>query len=348
MNLTGMTLEQMELLMQSIGQPTYRAAQLFTWVYKKGIVSFDEMSNISKSLRQQLSQQACIGHLALQQQLLSGDRQAIKFLFRLVDGLHIESVYMVEGKRRTVCLSTQVGCTLRCRFCATGTMGFRRNLTAGEIVDQLLWIRRTLGVEVTNVVIMGMGEPFLNYEATIAACQLISHDQGIAIGKRKITISTSGIVPAIKRFADEGHGFRLAISLNAADDAKRTQLMPINQKYPLAELMSAVTYYSSKSKQRVTLEYVLLADVNDQPEDAQQLSRLVKNLRCKINLIPYNATDGRFAAPSEERIDAFMQPFLNLNVVVSVRRSKGTDIQAACGQLYYQYRTASNAQSEKG
>ncbi|MDZ7341256.1 MAG: 23S rRNA (adenine(2503)-C(2))-methyltransferase RlmN [candidate division KSB1 bacterium] len=341
-NVTGMTLEQMESLMLSIGQPKYRATQLFTWVYKKGITAFDEMSNFSKSLRQQLSDLADIGYLTLQQQIVSTDGQAIKFLFRLADGLYLESVYMIEGKRRTVCLSTQVGCTLKCRFCATGAMGFRRNLTAGEIVDQLLWIRRTLGVDVTNVVIMGMGEPFLNYEATIAACKLISHDQGIAIGKRKITISTSGIVPAIMQYADEGHGFKLAISLNAADDAKRSEIMPINRKYPLAELMQAARYYSSKSRQRVTFEYVLLAGVNDQPEDARRLSQLIKNLRCKINLIPYNATDGRFSAPTEERINEFMQPFMNLNVVVSVRRSKGTDIQAACGQLYYQHQTASD------
>ncbi len=334
LNLTGMTLEEMESLIESIGQPRYRAAQLFNWIYKKGILSFDQVTNFSKQLRQQLVDLAQIGLVTIEKQIVSSDNQTNKFLYKLADGQCIESVYMIDRKRRTVCLSTQVGCALACNFCATGAMDFKRNLTAGEIIDQLLAIQRTLNVEVTNVVIMGMGEPFLNYDEVMKACDLISHDKGVAIGKRKITISTSGIIPAIKRFTDDGQRYKLAISLNAAHEEKRSQMMPINKKYPLNELMNAAKYYTSKSRHRITFEYVMIAGVNDGMEDALKLAKLVKSLKCKINLIPYNAIDNHQAPPSEEKINAFIRPFLNLNVVISVRKSKGVDINAACGQLY--------------
>ena len=334
-NITGMTLEEMESLLFSIGQPKYRAAQLFNWIYKKGIVSFHEMTNFSKSLRQQIDQIAEIGHITLETKITSTDKQTSKFLFKLNDGLHVESVYMVDGKRRTVCLSSQIGCALGCSFCATGNMGLRRNLSAGEIVDQLLAIQRILNVEATNIVIMGMGEPFLNYDEVLNACELISHDKGIAIGKRKITISTSGIIPGIKKFTDGGQRYKLAISLNSADDKVRSQIMPINNKHPLNELISAAKYYASKSRHRITFEYVMIAGLNDSIEDALKLSRLIKDLKCKINIIPYNSIDEQYAPPSEETINSFMRPFLNLNIVISVRRSKGVDINAACGQLYY-------------
>ena len=334
-NITGMILEEMESLVESIGQPKYRAAQLFNWIYKRAILSFHEMTNFAKSLRQKLADLAEIGYISVEKQVTSTDDQTTKFLFKLRDGLFIESVFMIEGKRRTVCLSSQVGCALGCSFCATGKMGFRRNLSAGEIIDQLLVIQRTLNVEVTNIVIMGMGEPFLNYDEVIKACDIISHDKGIAIGKRKITISTSGIVPAIKRFADEGLRYKLAISLNTADDVKRSQIMPINKKYPLNELINAAKYYAAKSRHRITFEYVMIDGLNDGIDDALKLAKLIKGLQCNINIIPYNAVDGQQGPPSEETINAFIRPLLNMNVVISVRRSKGVDIGAACGQLYY-------------
>lgn len=333
-NITGMTLEQMAALMESIGQPNYRAAQLFNWIYKRNVATFDEMSNFSKSLRSQLAELVDLGHVEVADQRMAGDKSTIKFLFRLPDGHHVESVYMEEGKRRTVCLSSQVGCALGCTFCATGNMGFLRNLSAGEIVDQLLAIHRIVGAEATNVVLMGMGEPFLNYDEVITACDLISHDKGIAIGRRKITISTAGIIPQIRRFTDEGQRYKLAISLNAPDDSTRTQLMPINKKYPAHELMNAAKYYATKSRNRITFEYVLMDGVNDSDAHALALKKLIGDLRCKINLIPYNAVEGQFRPPSEDRIHAFIQPFLDMNVVISVRRSKGTEIQAACGQLF--------------
>lgn len=336
-NLTGMTLEQMEQLFESIGQPKYRAAQLFNWIYKKRIAKLDDMTNFSKQLRQQLSESATIGLVRLAKQVSASDNQTTKFLFTLEDNLHVESVFMIEAKRKTVCLSTQVGCPLGCGFCATGKMGFQRNLTAGEIVDQLLSIQQILNVDMTNVVIMGMGEPFLNYDEVIKACDLISHDTGIAIGKRKITISTSGIIPGIRRFADEGQRYKLAISLNAADDQIRDDMMPINKKYPLNELINAAKYYAAKSRHRLTFEYVMIRGVNDSTRDSQKLARLIKGLKCKLNIIPYNSIDEKNKIPSEDQIDNFIRPFLNMNVVVSVRRSKGSDIQAACGQLYYDY-----------
>jgi 23S rRNA (adenine2503-C2)-methyltransferase len=337
-NITGMTLEEMEKLMESIGQPKYRAAQLFNWIYKRGILSFHEMTNFAKLLRQQLDDLADIGHISIEKQLTSTDGQTTKFLFKLNDALCVESVFMIDRKRRTVCLSSQVGCALGCSFCATGKMGFQRNLSAGEIVDQLLTIQRILNVEVTNIVIMGMGEPFLNYDEVIKACDIISHDKGIAIGKRKITISTSGIVPAIKRFADENQRYKLAISLNVADNEIRSQFMPINKKYPLSELIKVARYYAAKSRHRITFEYVMIAGVNDQVEDALKLTKLINDLKCKINIIPFNSIEDQKSLPSEERIEKFIRPFLNLNVVISVRRSKGVDIGAACGQLYYQHK----------
>jgi len=334
-NVTGMTLEQMESLMESIGQPKYRAAQLFNWIYKRAIRSFDEMTNFARSLRQQFDDMAEIGHVSIEKQVTSTDGQTTKFLFKLNDGRCVESVFMIDRKRRTVCLSSQVGCALACSFCATGKMGFKRNLSAGEIIDQLLAIQKTLKIEATNIVIMGMGEPFLNYDEVIKACDIISHDKGVAIGKRKITISTSGIVPAIKRFADEGQRYKLAISLNFADDSLRNQFMPIDKKYPLNELITAAKYYAALSRHRITFEYVMIAGVNDRLDDALKLAKLIKGLKCKINIIPYNAIDEGRRPPSEETINTFIKPFLNLNVVISVRRSKGVEIGAACGQLYH-------------
>ncbi len=344
-NVTGMTLEQMGFFIESIGQPKYRSAQLFNWIYKRTVQSFDEMTNFSKSLRQQLDNLAEIGYVSVEKQMISADGQTTKFLFKLKDNLCVESVFMIEGKRRTVCLSSQVGCALGCSFCATGKMGFQRNLSAGEIVDQLLAIQRTLNVEVTNIVIMGMGEPFLNYDEVIKACDIISHDKGIAIGKRKITISTSGIVPAIKRFADEGQRYKLAISLNAATNEIRNELMPVNKKYPLNELINAAKYYIANSRHRITFEYVIIDGLNDDIDDALRLAKLINGLKCKINIIPYNSIDEKQKPPSEETINAYIRPFLNLNVVISVRRSKGGDIGAACGQLFHNHKNQIKNQS---
>lgn len=346
LNITGMTLEEMENLLFSIGQPKYRANQLFTWLYKKRIQNLDAITVFSKSFRQELNLVVDMGYMEIVDHQISADGETNKFLFKLKDGHCVESVFMIDGKRRTVCLSSQVGCVLGCKFCATGKMGFQRNLTAGEIVDQLLTILKTMRVDVTNLVLMGMGEPFLNYDNVLKACKVMSHSDGIAIGKRKITISTAGLIPQITQFTDEGHGYKLAISLNATDDETRSRLMPINKKYPLNELLNAAKYYASQSRHLFTFEYLMLSGVNDSIEDARNLVKLLKTIRCKINIILFNATDGNFLPPAEENINAFIQELLALKIVVSVRRSKGADIDAACGQLYHRYEKLNQRESK--
>ena len=333
-NLSGLTISQLQELMEELGQPRYRSEQLFNWIYKRRISSFDEMSNFPKSVRSHISEIATIGSLSIKDVRTSSGEDSSKFLFELDDGLCVESVFMQDGKRITACLSSQVGCALNCDFCATAKMGFKRNLTCAEIVDQLLTIQRHRATDVTNVVLMGMGEPFMNYDNVLTACDLISHDKGIAIGKRKITISTSGIIPAITRFTDEKRKYKLAISLNASNDLVRDRLMPVNRKYPIKELINAAKYYTERSNQRITFEYVLIKNVNDTEEDAARLKSLFRELRCKLNIIPYNPVNGMYESPSEATINAFIKPFLDMNIVVSVRRSKGTEIDAACGQLY--------------
>jgi 23S rRNA (adenine2503-C2)-methyltransferase len=333
--LTGMDMTEIESFLTSLGQARFRADQLFNWIYKRHARSFSEMTNFSKPLREQLDANAQIGAVVPETIRPSGDKSTHKFLFRLADGQFVESVHMIDKQRKTVCISSQVGCALNCNFCATGQMGFIRNLSAGEIVDQLLYIHHHFQEEATNVVFMGMGEPFSNYEQVMKAAQLIAHDKGIAIGKRRITISTAGIIPIIRRFADDGEKFKLAISLNAPTNAIRDSLMPINKRYPIGELINAAKYYAQKSRHRVTFEYVMIAGVNDTADDAHRLRKLLAGFPCKVNLIPYNGNTP-YRRTNEMQINEFIQPFLNENIVISVRRSKGDDIEAACGQLYYQ------------
>lgn len=331
--LVGMGMQELEQFATALGEKPFRGRQLFAWIYNKKARDFAEMTDIAKPLRQRLTEVASIGLLRLVSEVTSGDGSTRKFLFQLGDGERIESVSIREGKRHTLCLSTQVGCALGCRFCATGQMGFRRNLLPGEIIDQVLVAERRVGQEVSNIVLMGMGEPLLNYEHVIAACELMRHERGLAIGHRRIVISTAGWVPGIMRLADEGHRFKLAISLNATTDEQRRALMPVAERYPLQELLNAVTYYYRRSGRRPTFEYVLLAGVNDSVDDARRLRELVKQVPCKINLIPYNATDGPYRRPSPGEIEAFRNALAPLKAPVIVRWSKGDDIQAACGQL---------------
>jgi len=347
-NLTGMNLAELEAFVGSLGERRFRARQLFSWIYGKGTRSFDEMTDLSKGLRARLKDIAVIGGLAVTTTERSREDGTTKFLFELEDGERIEAVWIPEEGRRTVCISTQVGCPVDCGFCATGMMGFRRQLTAGEIIDQLLAVRRTMGEPITNVVVMGMGEPFLNYDQVIKACTLATDPNALNIGHRKIVISTSGFVPAIRRFADEGQKFKLAISLNATTDEDRRRLMPaVAKKYPLSELFSAAQYYVRRSRRRVTFEYVLLEGINDRAEDARRLHQFLQRLPCKLNLIPYNPTRGHFQRPSEERILAFYRLLEGLPAVVSIRWSKGSDIDAACGQLYVETARRQRAETQK-
>ncbi len=332
--LKGLTFEELRDWVQEQGLERFRAAQIYSWLYAKRASSFEEMTNLSKDLRRWLSEQADVGTLRILERTTSEQSGTVKYLLGLPDGRSVEAVYIPEEDRRTVCLSSQVGCPLACRFCATGQMGFVRNLETWEIVEQLLTIERETRGRVTNVVFMGMGEPLLNYEAVVKAAKLISDERGIAVSHRRIVISTAGLVREIKRMADEGHRFRLAISLNAADDDTRSELMPINRRHKIRELIEAAKYYYRKTRRRVTFEYVLLAGVNDRRRDAERLRSLLGDFPCKINLIPYNETVPEFRRPSAERVDRFREWLHPLHAPVIVRWSRGDDIRAACGQLW--------------
>ena len=332
-NLTGKTVSELEQFAVEIGEKPFRGRQLFTWMYAKGVRDFSVMTDMSKNLRTKLQEAARIGVLKPAQVITSEQSTARKYAFELSDGEIIESVYIPEGSRRTLCVSSQVGCSLNCAFCATGKLGFIRDLTVAEIVDQVLYVENDIGVEITNLVFMGMGEPLLNYENVLAACELIGHEKGIAISPRRIVVSTAGIIPAIVRLADEGVRYRLAISLNATTNDLRLKLMPIAKKYPLGELLNSVKYYYNKIKRRPTFEYVLISGVNDREEDAKRLRSLLRTIPCKINLIPYNAVDEKFHAPSDAQIEHFRALLEPLRAPVIIRWSKGRDIQAACGQL---------------
>ena len=332
-NLTGLDLTELEQFAQDIGEKPFRGRQLFIWIYAKKAREFQMMTDLAKPLRAKLSEVAEIGKLSLADSTLSKTTQTRKFLFRLFDGAEIESVYIPEDKRRTLCISSQVGCALNCTFCATGSKGFQRNLDVGEIVDQVLFVEREFDVELTNIVMMGMGEPFLNYDNVIQACRLISHDQGIAVGHRRVVISTVGWVPGIVDFTEQGHKFRLAISLNAPTDELRRELMPVAKKYPLGELINAIKYYTKKSRLRPTIEYVLMSGVNDSQQHARQLRNLLREIPCKVNLIPYNPVDEKYKRPTNEHIAKFAEWLYPMRAPVIIRWSKGDDIRGACGQL---------------
>jgi 23S rRNA (adenine2503-C2)-methyltransferase len=332
-SLIGKTQDELEDLACSMGEKPFRGRQLFNWLYARRTADFDAMTNLSKSFRQKLADTVRIGSLTLAEKAVSPASASIKYLFELDDKNVIESVFIPESGRKTLCISSQAGCALKCAFCASGQIGLRRNLTVGEIVEQVVFVERDTGLEVSNIVFMGMGEPFKNYENVIKAAELMKHEDGIAIGSRRIVISTAGIVPAIYQYADEGHKFKLAVSLHSAINEERKKLVPISAKYTVEKLMEAVRYYIKKSGRRPTFEYVLLSGINDTRRDAEALKKMVRNMPCKINLIPYNPVVETFQRPDAERVDRFAQWLLPLRAPVSVRWSKGVDIDAACGQL---------------
>lgn len=328
-----MTLEQLRQFVSERGERTFRGGQLFSWIYARGARCFAEMTDISKDFRSILEESAEIGALELLQSARSHTSSASKLLFGCRDGARIESVYIMEGGRRTLCVSSQVGCALGCTFCATATLGFVRNLSVAEIVDQILYVEQSVRMNISNIVFMGMGEPLLNYENVIAACELVRHEKGIAISPRRIVISTAGVVPQIVRLADDGHRYRLAISLNASHDEQRQALMPLARTYTMGEVLNAARYYYRKTRRRPTFEYVLISGCNDSIADAQRLRAYLQAVPCKVNLIPYNPVRGGYARPSAERIEQFREHLSPLQAPVIVRWSKGDDIGAACGQL---------------
>ena len=330
--LIGLTQTECEALVQEIGEKAYRGRQLYQWLYRRRAASLDEMSDLPQALREKLAAHAQMGQLTPVEKTGSTSGSQ-KYLFRLPDGLHIESVFIPDAPRQTVCVSSQAGCGLNCRFCATARLGLQRNLTVGEIVEQVLFIMRDRSEAITNVVFMGMGEPFANYDAVLTAADLLSDDNGMAIGARRIVISTAGLVDRIRQYADQGRKYRLALSLNSPFQEQRAELMPIAKRWPLEEVLAAVRYYAKKSRKTPTLEYVLFAGVNDTPAHADALKKIVKSLPCKVNLIPYNPTTAAFTRPSDAQVDAFAQRLLPLKAGLSVRWSKGQDVNAACGQL---------------
>lgn len=339
-NLKSLTRNELNEWIQSQGENNYRAAQLWSWLYQKNVIEFTRMTNVSRKFQSRLQQIAEIYTLEPIKSVRSERSGTEKFLWNLGNGNHIESVFIPEGNRRTLCISSQVGCAVGCRFCATATMGFVRNLEVHEIVEQVLAMERHVHMKPSNLVIMGMGEPMLNYENVIKALTILNHPDGAAIGHRKITISTSGIIPAIERYTREKQPFKLAISLNATTDETRSKIMPINKKYPLNQLMQAAKIYTQKIRKRITFEYVLLKGMNDSPEDAQRLLRMLHGIPCKVNLIAYNAVGSSFQSPDNARIEAFARMIRPLAAPVTLRLSKGNDINAACGQLVTSGRSA--------
>jgi 23S rRNA (adenine2503-C2)-methyltransferase len=336
-NLYDLSYDDLAHLLHELGEPSFRAQQVWNWLYRHLAGSFDEMSNLPLSLREKLAAQTTLGTAEIASEQHSSDDQTKKLLFRLPDGQYIETVLMRYEKRRTLCISTQAGCAMGCVFCATGQMGFFRNLSVGEIVAQVIHFARELahaGEHVTNVVMMGMGEPLHNYEATLTAVDRLTDSEGFNLGARKITISTVGLVPAMRRYADEQRQTPLAVSLHAATDEERDRLIPVNRKWPVAELIAACHYYIEKTGRRLTFEWALINGENDTIEQAQKLGQLVRGMLCHVNLIPLNPTQGYGGAPSSrERVEAFQAELARYGVSSTVRVRRGIDIQAGCGQL---------------
>jgi len=349
-----LTYPQLRELVRSLGEPSYRADQILWWIYGKLATSFEEMTDLPLSLRQRLAEVASLSIITSVDEKISADGQTRKVLFRLDDGRTIESSIMLYEKagssreRRTVCVSTQVGCAIGCLFCATGQQGFERNLRPGEIIGQVLYFMRMVSAErvadgatansarrsVTNVVFMGMGEPLANYEAVWQTVEMLNSKRGLGLGARQITISTAGLVPQIRRLAGEKIHVELAISLHAANDALRNRLVPINKKYPLSQLIPACREYFRKTGRRPTFEYALFHRVNDSTEHARELARLLEGMNCQVNLIAGNPSACKEFAPSlTKRVLAFQKVLSDSGLSSTIRVSRGVDIEAGCGQL---------------
>ena len=330
-----MNQEELQSLCIEAGESKFRGGQLFEWMYRHGISSFDSMSNVNKSFREHLNEHFIIQTLAVENQFPSKEDKSVKILFRTHDGHFIETVSMVDKNRHTVCLSSQVGCALDCHFCATGKMGLKRNLSTGEIVDQLIYVRESIDQSITNVVFMGMGEPFQNYDNVLNASDIFHSPKGFNLASTRITISTVGLLPQINQFIKEKRRYKLAISLNASNDKVRSEIMPINKKWSIVDLVNAGKEYSNQKKRLIMFEYVLLKGINDSEEDALELARLLQGIPCKINLIPYNEIEGEYQRPDESTITKFSEILHNYRdeYRVLVRWSKGQDIAAGCGQL---------------
>jgi 23S rRNA (adenine2503-C2)-methyltransferase len=328
-------LVELERTLEAIGRPRFHARQIFQWIHRRGVTDFGAMSDLGRDLRAQLEREFCVATPQVVRKERSVDGTT-KFLLRLADGRQIETVYIPDTPANTFCVSTQVGCAMKCGFCLTGKMGIDRNLTAGEIVGQVRVLARELGMLDArfNIVLMGMGEPLHNYDETMKALRILADEHGFGISPRRVTLSTVGVLPALERLATEPFMPNLAISLHATTEDQRDLLVPINRKYGLKELLDACRKFPVKRRERITFEYVMLKGVNDTDDDARRLVRLLHGIRSKVNLLPLNEAAGiPYERPSDERVNRFAQILADRGVTVSVRKSRGRDIRAACGQL---------------
>lgn len=341
-NLLGMTRAQVEQLIEELGEKRFRAQQLMKWMYHQGVASFDDMTDVSRKLRERLVDIAEIRPPEVDEEHISADGTR-KWLIRVDGGSRVETVFIPEDGRGTLCVSSQVGCALDCKFCSTGKQGFQRDLTAAEIIGQLWIATRSLGLPkkggsraVTNVVMMGMGEPLLNFDNVVAAMNLMMDDLGYGISKRRVTLSTAGVVPALERLAEVSEA-SLAVSLHAPNDALRNELVPLNRRYPIRQLLDTCKAYFERqpdNKRVMTVEYTLIKGVNDQLEHARELAALLRDYPCKINLIPFNPfPQSDFERPSRNAVSRFWNVLNDAGYVATIRSTRGDDIDAACGQL---------------
>lgn len=349
-DLAELELAELETLVESLGVRRFQARQIYRWVYRRGITEFSRMTDIAKPVRERLAEALRVSTPVVRQRDVSADG-TVKFLLVLADGRLIESVFIPDTPKQTFCISTQVGCAMRCGFCLTGKMGLARNLTAGEIAGQARVLARELDLleRPFNIVLMGMGEPLHNYDATMKALRMLAEEHGLAIPPRRITLSTVGVLPALERLATEPFMPNLAVSLHATTDELRERLVPVNRKYGLTDLLDACRRFPVRRRDRITFEYVLLKGVNDSPADARRLVKLLHGIRAKVNLIPLNEAAGiPFERPSDDRVNRFAAILADHGVTVMVRKSRGRDIRAACGQLVVEGAEKSPAQRLAG
>lgn len=332
-NIKDYNLDDLKEELKNLGEKPYRAEQIFKWLYDEKVKSFDEMTNLSKDLREKLEQEyiMCNFNILKKQQSKDG---TIKYLFDVLDGNAIESVVMKYHHGNTLCVSSQIGCKMGCKFCASTGIAFIRNLTSGEIVEQIIAAEQDTGEKISNVVFMGIGEPLDNYDNVVKAIRIINNPKGLNIGARHISVSTSGLVPMIYKLAEENIQCTLSISLHATTNEKRSAMMPVNDAYPIEELLQACKDYIAKTNRRVSFEYALAKDNNDNLEDAKALVKLLKGMLCHVNLIPINKIEnGKYDKSSNENIMKFRDYLNEHGIVATIRRELGSDIDAACGQL---------------
>ena len=346
-DLGGLELAEMEAMFESHGHPRFHARQVFRWIWKRGVTDFALMTDLSRALRAKLADTFVITTPQIVRRDFSEDGTQ-KFVLRMADGKQIESVFIPDTPAQTFCISTQVGCAMGCAFCLTGKMGLVRHLSAGEIAGQVRVLAQALefGDDAFNIVLMGMGEPLHNYDATMKALRILNDEQGLSVGPRRVTLSTVGLVPMLDKLAQEALMPNLAISLHATTEQQRAAIVPPTKKYSLHDILEACRRFPLKKRSRITFEYVMLEGVNDSAEDARRLATLLAGIKAKVNLIPLNAAAGiPFDRPSDQRVDAFAQILADRHINVSVRKSRGRDIRAACGQLIVEGQKRSAAQN---